>query len=1078
MLTLLIGKDWIKNRDKLLQMIADDIRNDKGGRILMVPELISHDTERRLCAIAGDSLSRYAEVLSFTRLARVVADSVGHAAPECLDNGGRIVAMASAVQQLHSKLKAYASVETKPEFLTGLIDTVDEFKRCCITPRDLSEASKQSAGSFAQKLEELSLILECYDGICRQGKVDPRDQMTWLLEELESSSFAKEHVFYIDGFPDFTRQHMNIVNYLVRESEHVTISLNCDAIDSSLLAFEKAGQTAAEIYREARKAGVEIEVINVAGSSSDLAAVCDKLFQGGIDRSVDSLVLCKSDSVYHECLGAAERISDLVRNGARYRDIGVVYTDPASYQNALGMVLNRYHIPIYLTGTEPILDKSVIAMVIAAMDTALDGFNTVDVLRYLKSVLSPVPLMMADRLENYATLWSVDGKAWTKDWTGHPNGLSDKWSDFDHGTLKELNSARSLVIDPLVALRDAFRNADNVSQQVSALYDFLVTIKLNERLDRLANRLDNNGDNRGAQILNQLWDILIGALEQLHDVLGSTRWDIDAFTRLFKLLLSQYDVGTIPPVLDAVYAGTVSTMRCQQVQHLLVLGAGEGNLPSYSGSTGVLSDQERTALRQMGVPLTGGAIEGLQAEFAEIYGVFAGAQKTISVSYSGIQPSFVYRRLLNYCDNELTLDSNMETACADAVEAGAFLVRNDDLESARSLGVEYTFCDIKNAIEHTQGKLSADGVSGLYGEKLKLSASQIDKFADCRYHYFLRYGLRVNELKPAMVDPAEFGTYVHAVLENTAREICNNGGFRNYTEAETLAVAQRFSKQYAAEHFSQLSEVRSNYLFGRNVRELELIVRELWSELHTISFAPVGFEVSFGEDMQLPPVEIAGSELKAQLRGFVDRVDRWSEGEKDYFRVVDYKTGRKDFDYCDVLNGLGLQMLIYMFALEDGGFFDRSSIPAGVQYFPARVPLVSADGRLSDEDAEALRSKSWKRKGLLLCDGDVLAAMESPEIPNRMPYKTRKDGTLDGDLADHKQFALLKRYIFDMLRKMVDTIASGDVDPNPYTRGSSHNACAFCPYGTVCHKSCVSGRRNYRAISAKEFWENITKEVR
>ena len=90
MLTLLIGKDWVKNRNRLLQMIADDIKEEKGGRILMVPELISHDTERRLCAIAGDTVSRYAEVLSFTRLARVVADSVGHAAPQCLDNGGRI----------------------------------------------------------------------------------------------------------------------------------------------------------------------------------------------------------------------------------------------------------------------------------------------------------------------------------------------------------------------------------------------------------------------------------------------------------------------------------------------------------------------------------------------------------------------------------------------------------------------------------------------------------------------------------------------------------------------------------------------------------------------------------------------------------------------------------------------------------------------------------------------------------------------------------------------------------------------------------------------------------------------------
>lgn len=35
-----------------------------------------------------------------------------------------------------------------------------------------------------------------------------------------------------------------------------------------------------------------------------------------------------------------------------------------------------------------------------------------------------------------------------------------------------------------------------------------------------------------------------------------------------------------------------------------------------------------------------------------------------------------------------------------------------------------------------------------------------------------------------------------------------------------------------------------------------------------------------------------------------------------YFRVIDYKTGHKDFDYTDLLCGKGLQMLLYLFAIE------------------------------------------------------------------------------------------------------------------------------------------------------------------
>ena len=153
--------------------------------------MISHDTERRLCKAAGDTASRFAEVLTFSRLYRRVCDAAGHGVLPCLDNGGRLVAMAAAARQLHSKLKAYASMETKPEFLTALLDAIDDFKRCCITAEDLANAAKQTEGSLAQKLEELSLLIQMYDAICEQGKRDPSDQMNWLLEQYVTMAASK-----------------------------------------------------------------------------------------------------------------------------------------------------------------------------------------------------------------------------------------------------------------------------------------------------------------------------------------------------------------------------------------------------------------------------------------------------------------------------------------------------------------------------------------------------------------------------------------------------------------------------------------------------------------------------------------------------------------------------------------------------------------------------------------------------------------------------------------------------------------------------------------------------------------------
>ena len=1082
MLTMILGTDWTANQDTVLEMLSKDIQAENPGRILLVPELITHDTERRLCMIAGNTTSRFAEVLSFSRLTRRICDWANCGMMQCLDNGGRLAAMAAAARQLHGQLKSYASMETRPEFLTALVDAVDEFKRCCIASADLLSASRSAEGAFAQKLEELSLLLEAYEAICAQGKADPRDQLTWGLAQLYECDFAQNHVFYVDGFPDFTRQNMAVLSYLIENSPHVIISLHCDSPGSRKLAFEKAGETAAQIYRIANNAGVPIEIINVAPQNSRFMPVCEHLFQGNIgviSQCSPFMRLLEIDSVYEECVVAAEQIMELVHQGVRYRDISVVCPDLPTYGNALKMHFQLCGIPSYLAGTEDILNKSVISTVLTALDAAIGGFDSKDILRYLHSALSPLSLSECDKLENYVLLWSIQGRKWLQEWGLHPDGLTDEWREEDHTLLAEVNTCRLRVIEPLQKLSVSFHNAKQLQNQVDALYTFFEEIHLAERLAAFADEMDLAGDNRNAQILNQLWDILLSALGQLRDILGESHWDSEAFIRLFRLLLSQYDVGTIPPVLDTVTVGSVSSMRCQRAKHLVIIGAAEGLFPQYAGTNGVLTDQERSALRQMGIPLTGGAAEGLQIEFSEIYALFNGVTESIYVSCPTGQTSFVYRRLLTMAGKVYTPSHVLAAAATNPREAAAFLNRTGDQAAAKDLNLEPIYLDIQEKKQHSMGKITRGNIDRLYGRKLNLSASQIDKQAECRLAYFLKYGLKAKERKPVTVDPAEFGTYIHAVLEETAREICSMGGFKKVTLEQTFEIAKKHSDVYTKEHFGQIDSKRMAYLFQRNSRELMMVVEELWQEFQESAFEPVDFEVAFGENADLDAVQIPCDTMPAQLRGFVDRVDAWKENGRNYYRVVDYKTGRKDFDYCDVFNGLGLQMLLYLFALEQEGecLLGRKPKPAGVQYFPARVPLVSSDGELSDDEAIEERKSYWKRKGLILDDKDVLRAMEDSDAPTRLSCKIKKDGSVSGDVASSEQFKQLCKYVFHVLRKMVEDIASGNVTPNPYTRGSSFNACRFCPYGAVCHTATVEERRNYKAMSAQRFWDEIEKEM-
>lgn len=168
----------------------------------------------------------------------------------------------------------------------------------------------------------------------------------------------------------------------------------------------------------------------------------------------------------------------------------------------------------------------------------------------------------------------------------------------------------------------------------------------------------------------------------------------------------------------------------------------------------------------------------------------------------------------------------------------------------------------------------------------------------------------------------------------------------------------------------------------------------------------------------------------------MDRVDGWVHGGRLYLRVVDYKTGSKSFSLSDVVHGLNMQMLLYLFALESQGkrLYGQEPVPAGVLYIPARDILLSEDGDLTDEDIAARRREKLRRSGLVLDDPEVLLAMENSEDPVRLPVKW-KGGVPTGDsLATAERMGALGRRVEDTLKLLACELRSGSITATPHTR--------------------------------------------
>ena len=184
--------------------------------------------------MGGSSVSRYAEVLSLKRLSDRVAAFCGGAARAYLDKGGRLLNMASAAEQVSAKIKLYAAVLKRPEFLVDLVAMTEEFQSYCLEPQTLLEAAGRAQGQFAQKLQELGLLYEAYLSVTDQGAADPAGRMTRLEQQLLETDWGACRTFYIDGFSDFTGAEYRVLEALLRRSRGVFLTLATGEKESAI----------------------------------------------------------------------------------------------------------------------------------------------------------------------------------------------------------------------------------------------------------------------------------------------------------------------------------------------------------------------------------------------------------------------------------------------------------------------------------------------------------------------------------------------------------------------------------------------------------------------------------------------------------------------------------------------------------------------------------------------------------------------------------------------------------------------------------------------------------------------------
>lgn len=1046
--------------------VISQIKEAEGEIILLVPEQYSHATERMLCEIAGDEISCKAEVLSFKRLADRIFMSAGGYANKALDNGGRMLLMHRALNRVGRELKALSNMTLRPEFLQGLIDMVEEIKTCSINYEKLFNTGD---GVLSDKLHDIAVIAAAYDGEFENGKLDPADRLKLATERAKEFAFFKGKKIWIDGYNGFSQQELDLLRVALAQCDECTVSLCLnDDPDGENGAFSDAWNTYTAISRMAGESTILRLDKSVRYKKTALAYLEKNLYTpaAGIEDH-DGIELYTAGNVYNECEIAAAKIIELVQGGVRFREIAVTARNFEEYAGVLTSVFRRYNIPVYENTKQTVQALSPTAFILNALRVISDGFKYDDMVSYLKTGLSGVRRGNLDVLEQYLYTWHIEGKEWTSDeeFTKNPSGRNETPKEDDLEALAFLNRLRKKVCTPLLNLRVNIRQNPTGSGYAKALFSFFGETKLARRLEARAKLYRMRGDIYRAEQYEKIWHLLISAIENISDTLGEERLKIDEFIRVFSLVLSQCEIGTIPTALDRVNLVGFDRLGEAPVKCVITLGTVDGRLPMYSAGKGILSDSEREKLISLGIKLSRNAENRLNEEFRLIYDAFTTASEKLIVIIPHTAPdgseardSFVIKRITSLFPNIQRQNFEMPELYAKApcfdmavsscgspwqTSAKEYFRHDEEYE-------EKTIIAEKNA-NIPRGPLKDSGnIEALFGKRIRLSASKSDCFNSCRYQYFLRYGLYLSPKRRATFDSLETGTFTHAILECVLREIKERGGHRAVDVKEVFEISDMATDAYIEEKLGGFRgrTARFRAQIKRLRESVRKIVLNVHKELRDSVFEPIDFELHFADkDGDLPALTINGDNYTVKLEGYVDRVDACSVDNVFYVRVVDYKTRSKEFDLKEVLNGLNMQMLLYLFTLCDLGErrYNRKPVAAGVLYLPANAPMCKIDGAVNEADVEAKNDASVQRKGLLLKKQELYTTEKY------LPISYDKNGEIKGkSLVDADDFEKISRRIKNILETMGDELTRGMIDANPYYT-SQKTPCDYCEMKSICH---------------------------
>lgn len=1097
MLHFILGRAGSGKTHTVRFSLWDMAQKENQKLMLLVPEQYSFESERAMLRLLGAKDEQKVQVISFTRLADFIFRQYGGLAGRRLDDGGRSILMSLALEQVSAELPLYSRHAQTPELVNMMLAACAEMKMCVVTPNDLTAAaSAMQDSTLKEKTAELALIFSAYDALVAQSYLDPLDDLTRLKKLLQKQNFFNGYTVMLDSFKGFTVQEMDILELMIQQADDVYISFCTDRLDDpehGMGLFSQVRRTAKQVLRLAHENNVKVAAPVMLKNGTrfqhaGLAALEESAFrtihQPYIHKAED-VILYNAKTIYDESAYIASTIRGLVmEKGYRYRDFVIIARSMEKYQGCLDVALEQYEIPYFMDKPRAIDAEPLMHLVLSAFKIVKLGFKSDDIFAYLKTGLAGLSSCEISLLENYTYVWNLSGEKWKHPWSGHPQGFVSTMTEHQTQQLDEINKLREKVMMPLEKFAQSIANA-NGEGMAKAIYILLTDIDVPTHLKELYHSLKKSGQTELAEQQLRLWDLLMNILDQTALVLNNTYLPHARYAELLRLVILAGSIASIPQGLDEVTVGAADRMRPAEPKVVFLIGAVQGEFPLTPSSNGVFSDDERSTLVALGLPLSSTLEDTAIEECFLAYAAMTSPSERLYITWpcAGIsgeakiassivaQAKTILPNLTEFDETNLPQET-FANAKEPAFELTARYWKQNSPFSAtlkKLFKERQEFVLRMNALERASQKrpvkfADKSKAKALFDSSKHISATQIENYHLCRFQYFCRYGLGAKERIPAEMNALEYGSLMHFLLENLFRtfgsEQINAMSKQELKEKITYVINQYIELKMGG---SQDKTPRFNFLFGRLADSAQVVISHIAQELAQSSFKPAAYELELKEGSDFPPltINLPGGD-SVTIDGKIDRVDIMEKNGERYVRVIDYKTGKKEFKLADILVGINMQMLIYLAAVIESG----KVMPAGVLYMPATRPIIAAARGTENDELQKEVDKKLRMNGIVLNDNNIIHGMEPGASGKYIPVtlKNEEPARMDNVLSNDEMKSTI-RHIKGLVADMAETLHDGDVAAEPLT--GDYDACRYCSYFAVCvHEKSDEGRERFRCNRA------------